>query len=455
MQLFGLTITRTKAANQLQPVSSRSSIFGFIRESFAGAWQSGYVADSPTSVLAFSAVYSCVQIIATDIAKLRPKLMELGSNDIWTETSRNSPFLPVLRKPNHYQNRVQFWTHYMCSKLLHGNAYVLKERDARGVVTGLYILDPTKVTPMVAMDGSVYYQLKTDNISGLEKEVIVPASEIIHDTMVTLWHPLVGVSPIYACGSSATQGIRIQSNSSYFFENMSRPSGVLTAPGAIGDDTANRLKSAWEANFQAGNMGRLAVLGDGLKYEAMTIPASDAQLIEQLKWTVEDVARCFRVPLYMLGGPNPTFTNVEAMNRAYYTQTLQNLIEAAEVGLDEGLSLPDEYGVEFDLDALIRMDTATQYDTLGKGVGAGIVAPNEARKKLSLPPVKGGDTPYLQQQNYSLAALDKRDSMEDPFAGPALPAPDVPDEPEEAEDDVEELAAAFIQKFSEEAPCVT
>ena len=56
------------------------------------------------------------------------------------------------------------------------------------------------------------------------------------------------------------------------------------------------------------------------------------------------------------------------------------------------------------------MDTITQIASLKDAVGAGVMAPNEARAKLDLPPVTGGASPYLQQQNYSLAALDKRDS---------------------------------------------
>jgi phage portal protein BeeE len=68
------------------------------------------------------------------------------------------------------------------------------------------------------------------------------------------------------------------------------------------------------------------------------------------------------------------------------------------------------------------MDTATAIDTLAKGVGGGIVAPNEARQRLDLPPVQGGDTPYLQQQNYSLEALDERDRNA-PFAKPTPAAP--------------------------------
>jgi phage portal protein BeeE len=74
------------------------------------------------------------------------------------------------------------------------------------------------------------------------------------------------------------------------------------------------------------------------------------------------------------------------------------------------------------LDDLLRMDTATLVEAEAKAVAGGFKKPNEARKRLNLTPVAGGDTPYLQQQNYSLAALAKRDSQADPFASNA-PAP--------------------------------
>ena len=80
---------------------------------------------------------------------------------------------------------------------------------------------------------------------------------------------------------------------------------MITAPAKIDDETAKRLKQNWEENFSDGNIGRMAILGNGLSYEAMTIPAQEAQLIEQLKWTVEDVARAFHVPLFKLGGTVP------------------------------------------------------------------------------------------------------------------------------------------------------
>ena len=78
--------------------------------------------------------------------------------------------------------------------------------------------------------------------------------------------------------------------------------------------------------------------------------------------------------------------------------------------------------------------------------------PDEARARMNLPPVEGGDAVYLQQQNYSLAALAKRDAQPDPFGAakppappPALPTPDEPTD--DAEDDVpDEVAADLIER---------
>lgn len=391
---------------------------GFLREPFAGAWQKNVVCESRENILAFSAVYACVALISNDVAKLRIKLMQLDPDGTWLELLSSSPFLPVILKPNRYQTRQQFIAYWIVSKLLYGNAYVLKERDGRGIVTALYVLDPRRVVPLVAEDGSVYYRLNQDHLSGLQDAPTVPASEIIHDRMTTLWHPLIGVSPIYACGAAATQGMRIQGNSNKFFENMSRPSGMLTAPAAISDETAKRLKQTFEDQFSGSNVGRLFVAGDGLDYKAMTMPAVDAQLIEQLRWTIEDVSRCFLVPGYKIesstSGRLPA-ANVAALAQDYYNQCLQTHIEAIEALLDEGLSLPNNYATEVDLDGLLRMDPLSRSETFKNAIGAGYMDPNYARTKEGMRPAVGGDSPYMQQQNYSLAALAKRDALPNPF----------------------------------------
>jgi len=179
----------------------------------------------------------------------------------------------------------------------------------------------------------------------------------------------------------------------------------------------------------------------------MAVSASDSQLIEQLKWTAENACTAFRVPPYMIGiGPLPANTNPETLQILYYAQCLQSLIECIELLMDEGLEMTKNeagrpIGTEMDLDDLLRMDTASKVKASSDAIKGGGMSPNEARfRYLDLGPVPGGESPYLQQQNYSLAALAKRDAKADPFTG-STPAPPAP--PEEAAAPVPpELAAA-------------
>jgi HK97 family phage portal protein len=432
-------------------------IFPIVREPFTGAWQKNLEL-RPESIATFHAVYSCITLIASDVSKVRLRLVEQDSNGIWTETS-SPTFSPVLAKPNRYQNRIKFYEQWVVSKLVHGNTYVLKERDNRGsgplqgAVRAMYILDPLRTRALVAPDGEVFYQLGVDNLTGItEDDLIVPASEIIHDVMVPLYHPLCGVSPLTACALAAATGLNIQRQSSVFFANQSTPSGILIAPGRITEDDARRLKAHWEANYSGDHVGRVAVVGDGLKYECMGINAVDAQLIEQLKWNAETVCSCFHVPTHKISlGPIPNYNNVEALDQQYYSQCLQGLFENIELCLDEGLGLTElvgkTYGTEFDLDDLLRMDQATMLKALADGVRGGMLAPNEGRKRLGYKPVAGGDSPYLQHQDYSLAALAKRDASDDPFAasGPApSPAPAAPPPADDQQRDLDLEALAHL-----------
>lgn len=447
MRLFGRELTFKRA-----PVSGRVPGSGgwwpIIKEPYTGAWQKNdeWRAES---VLAHYAVYACVTLIANDIGKLRQRLMALDADGIWKETTSPS-FSPVLRKPNAYQNHIQFKQWWQTSKLIHGNAYGLKQRDQRGVVVAIHLLDPCRVTTLVAPDGEVFYQCNGDELNEIAEGVTVPASEMIHDRMNCLFHPLVGVSPLYAAAQAACQSLKMQNDSSTFFENGARPGGILSAPGAISDETATRLKAHWDSNYTGQNAGKVAVVGDDLKFQQMKMSATDSQLIEQFKLTAEMVCTAFHVPPSKVGvGASATGTTAAQENQKYYSDCIQILAEEYEACMDEGLALPDRYGVELDVDGLLRMDMGALVETLAAGVKGGVMTPNYALKRLNQPSVEGGDTIYLQQQNYSVEALAKRDALADPFATaqPATPATEPPQEPtDEQIQDSAKMLALLVEK---------
>lgn len=411
--------------------SSSGGWFGSINEPFTTAWQQNKELH-PSLVRSFFAIYSSMTLISSDISKVAVNLKRKDSNGVWQDVQ--SDIATLLNKPNRYQNSIQFRQWYITSKLAMGNTYVLKERDKKGAIKALYILEPSRVSPLVASDGSVYYQLSSDDLNGLNKgSLIVPASEIIHDRYQPQFHPLIGISPIYAAALAGALGAKIQADSHQFFSNGASPGGILSAPGSISDETAKRLKTHWDENYTGKNTGKVAVVGDGLKFEPMKSKSVDSQLVEQLRLSADIVTSCFHIPPFKIGmGTTPA--KPHEANLAYYSDCLQVLIEEFEECMNHGLELKSGYAIELSTDDLLRMDKVTKIEMLSKAVGGSIMTPNAAMLELNQKPVDGGDTIYMQQQNFSLSALSKRDSKDNPFdKAPPMPPvmPPVIDEEKE------------------------
>jgi HK97 family phage portal protein len=425
-----------------------------INEPYTGAWQKNDPIDV-VSTISNPTVFACVTLIASSLAKLELQLVAEDPPDVWTVTS-NPAYSALLRRPNRYQIATKFVLQWLLSKLTHGNAYVLKSRDDRSVVNALYPLDPERVTPLVAPDGAVYYRIDRDPLRGsLEvvdvidavaggQAIVVPASELINDPMYPIFHPLIGVSPLFAAALPALQGLNIQNNSTRFFANGAQPSGILTAPQGITEAQATKLAAQWKDQYTGENAGKVAILTGDLKYTALSQPAAEAQLVEQLNWSEVTICSCYHVPPYLVGiGQAPPYGKQEALFRQFYTQALQPLLVDFEGALDDGLGLAPNLGTQLDPDGLIWLDTETRTKAAQESIGAGAVSPNEARLKyFGLGPVAGGDSPYMQQQNYSLEALAKRDAG-DPFAAPLAPDPTPPPP---APDESAQLAA-FVSRL--------
>jgi HK97 family phage portal protein len=396
-------------------------------------------------------VFACQTLIASDIGKLC-LLFKERVNDVWQETE--SAYDRLIRKPNGYQTRQQFFEYWSLSKQRHGNAVVLLERDRSTRVKAMHVLDWCRVTPLCTPEGDVYYRLQADDLAGIPAgDVVVPASEIIHDRFNCFFHPLIGLSPLYASFLAAGSGLTMQEQSQLFFNNGSRPGGLLTTPGPLAPELAKTYKAEWETNFAGGNRGRTAVLGNGLKYEAIRENAVDSELVALLKMSGEMICSTHHVPAWKVGvGPYPIQSAADVMQQGYYDNCLQTLLESIESLVDEALELYNVDGrtlrSEFDLNDLIRMDGGKRTLKLKDEVGAGITSPNEARAELGRGPVTGGKTPYLQQQNWPLDVLAERPPPTDPAA--KAPAPDEPPKPVDDDAAAEKFIADVIAKAAED-----
>ena len=408
------------------------------RETSLGAWQRN-LSCTMEDMTAFSAVYACVTIVSDDIAKLGLKLwrkLPKGGR----EEATGHPYWRLLQQPNDWQTPVEFVQQWLFSVLLTGNAFILLRRDGRGAVASMTVLDPCKVRLYLTDEGEAAYRLAEDPLNSvLAAEEFVPARDVMHDRMNTLFHPLMGVSPIVSAAASATAGNRILHQAESFFGSMSRPSGMLTTEARIDEATSKQMRAMWEANYGgAERAGRTAVMGAGLKWQPLTMSAQDSQLIEQLKFSVEDVARAYRVPGFMLGDlTKVSYRNAEQLTRIYYQGCLQYHLERMEWRLDASLDLASDIEAEFDMAALFRMESDVRAQTAEIWLRSGVLSINEARAREGLGPVDGGAVPRVQMQMQPIDAPPAA-------AAPALPAPaeeDEPDdkpEPEEEEEPAEE-----------------
>jgi len=453
----GVRLYGSGYAKQLNPVPTRGW-YPLIREPFSGAWQQN-LEEKRGTVLCYPTLYACISRISQDVGKLPFLLKKEDSNGIWQVDRGNTSYWPVLRKPNHYQTAQQFREAWMLSKLIHGNTYVLKRRDARGVVDAMFVLDPCRVKPLVSDTGDVFYELSAgnrhDSVSDISttENVIVPAREIIHDRLNTFHHQLIGVPPLCAAHWPAVKNLKILRTSAEFFENKAQPGGILTAPAGMSDDDAVRVQNFWQQNYTGQNAGKVAVIGADLKYQGFATSAADSQLVEQMRYSDEQICQPFGIPPFIIGiGTIPAGMKVDDMANMYYQFALQAHIEAMEYLLDEGLGVTRPQGIEIDLDPLLRMDQEKRANVVNTLVSGKVMIPNEGRQQFGLPPTAGGDTLWGQNQDYPLGMLADRAEWD-----PAMQPKPEPTEPvvdansESAKEEVKRLSAELWQRKALEA----
>lgn len=401
-----------------------------VSEPFAGAWQRN-IEEKQGDLLTYPTLYACVYRISSDIGKLPFSLRQRDKSGIWVEIT-NPAYDPVLRKPNGFQTPAQFREYWLLTKLTSGNAYILKRRDDRGVVTSLYVLDPERVMPMVSDSGTVFYQLRTDNLNTLPvgypaENLIVPASEIIHDRCMTIHHPLVGVPPLAAAHWPALKNMKIMRSATEFFANNAQPGGILTAPAGMREEDAKAVQDYWTQNFTGNNAGKIAIIGADMKFTPFAMKSIDSQMVEQMRYSDEQICQPFGIPPFKVGiGTIPSGLGVDGVNLMYYNDALQTHIHHMEDLLDDGLRISAPLGVELDTEPLLRMDEAKKAEVETKLIGGMLKMPDEGRRRFNLPPTPGGNTLWGQQQDYPLGMLADRGEW-DPALQPAptpAPAPD-------------------------------
>ena len=368
-------------------------------------WQKGM---KVSEINANTTVEACIGVISQTVAQL-PLRHHKINKDGGHEIVKDSYVTKVLRKPNPYQTKSDFFLNFVRQVYLDGNGYAVATRGNNYQINALYPLQ--KMTPYFS------HELKEVIYSGGSNEVFnvdnfFPSRDVLHTKLHTDANPLVGITPLVSATLSASTGNSIQGHENKFFKNMSRPSGTLTTDLTLTKDQIRILREVFEEQSKGMATGGIPILASGLKFESMSLNAVDAEIIETYKMTKQDIASVFRVPMSLIGSmDDATFNNVESLMKFWISSGLGFILDHIEASLNELFDLPDDEFLNFDTDYLLRSDFKSRIDGLTKGISGGLYTPNEARAKEGLPKVKNGDSPMLQAQ---MIRLEDSVGVDDP-----------------------------------------
>ena len=304
----------------------------FERRSAGGAFQrlfaAGALTDRPSpsgvqvtedTALRLSAVSSSIMLIADTISTL-------PVDQFIREDGQRRPFRPRDRwveQPSLTLSRTTFWQQVIVSLLLDGNAFVRITRDGRGIIEDLTVLNPTQVD--VLDDGYRF-----------NGQTFLERMDVLHVTEMLLPGEKRGTSRIKQAKDSLGLGLALEEYAGRFFGNGAYAGVVLEVPNELTKEQAEEIQQAWEAKHRGlGRSHRPAVLMNGMKATQLTINPADSQMLDQRRFAVEEVARIFRVPPFMLGVTTPgsvSYSSVE-QQMLYFTQhTIQPRVQALEDG---------------------------------------------------------------------------------------------------------------------------
>lgn len=392
-----------------------------------------------------SVVYSCISVYARTIAQL-PGYHRRMNSDAGADTVTTSALSRILLKPNAYQTQSHFLGNMVAALLAEGNGYALCLRNDRQEISTLHQLPSEKVKAYYAPPsadnrflGEVFYSVggnpllhwQEDPAFAVGSRWMVPQRDILHvcgpsdpDDPMKGTSPLIaGAVPIAVSSGGAMHFAR-------FFQNASRPSGVLSTDATLTTQQVADLRRLWIEQTTGANIGGVPILTTGLKWSQMAINSTEMQVAESMKQSTADIARLFGVPLALIGEMGAaTFNNTEQLIMMWLRQGLGYYINHIELAYDQvfGIERTVEY-TELDVDFLLRPDFKTRIEGYARGVQGGIYAPNEARAKEGLKKVKGGDEPRVQQQQVPLdwGGFEFQPPPVAPPPKPALPTGDEP-----------------------------
>ena len=397
MPLLRELVTRVRQAPPLVAGNRPTTTFGSLMEFMGQRAKSGSWVDQDTA-LTVSAWYRAVTLISTTIGAMPLHVYTKNNDGSQTQIQMESERY-IWGRPNPEVSRSIFWETLVGHCLTTGNAYAyvvtVPDRPSRRPVE-LWPVEPSRVKVGRAEDGRKFYDI--DNVIQTD---YVNGGNIVHFQGFGS-DGLRGLSVVRLAAQSLGLALAAEDFGSSLFRNGSTPAGYLSSDQELTEAQATAMGTWWDQRHAgAANAGKTAVFGKGTKWNAVSLPPEDAQMLETRRFQISEVARWFGIPPHMLGDVEKTTSwgsGIEEQGRGFVTYTLQPWLVRFEQTISDELLRPQNHYARFDTGGLLRGSTLQRYQAYQVGINAGFLSVNDVRRDEDLPPVNGGDT-HLQPLN--------------------------------------------------------
>ena len=364
------------------------------------AFSGGSKSDSGVRVgykqaLMYAAVWRGVNLISRDVAKI-PLNVYVRLPDGGKERATAHPAYKLLRRqPSPYIKAFDLKQTLQAHVLLCGNGYAYVYRDGAGTPIELLPLNPMATYPKRDPDGRVWYVTRLT--TGEERKLA--AENVLHVRGLG-FDGLQGYDVVTYARNTLGLGLAMQKFGAKFFNNGAAMNVVIKRPADAppwSEETKANFRSSW-AKMHEGleNSHRTALLEDGMEAVVLAIDAKRAQLAEMRAFELREIANVLGVPPHKLGDTTRTaYASLEQENQAYLDEALDGWLcqweeECGAKLLTEKERNADTHFVEFQRDALVRVDLRTQVDVLVTEVNNGLLSLDEARAIRNRPALPNG-----------------------------------------------------------------
>lgn len=349
------------------------------------------------SAMSNATFYRAISLVTGTMGMLPFNLMrKLADGTI--EKADDHPVHKLLRfRPNKWQRPYQFKSYMQGRAMLTGNAYAYKVPGVRGP-QAVIPLDPRLVTVEQLDNFDLQYRYRPKN--GGER--VFSSDLMMHLRAPWSSDGITGEGLLRVAAEAIGLAETADEAAARLLRNGAYVGGVLKHPKSLSATAISNLRAQFEERHGGvENAGKWLVTEEGLEASQFGATGQQAQGLEQRKHQAEEVSRFTGVPRPLLMFDETSWgSGIEQLGLFLVTYCLLPWFNAWEEVVAQSLLTEAEqqtHYAKFNEAALLRGSLKDQAEFLAKALGGpgatGFLVPNEARDKMDLNPLPGGDRP--------------------------------------------------------------